>query len=230
MGLFKRVGDNIRANLNAMLDKAEDPVKMLEQYLRDMEDDIAEAEASVAKQIVVVKRFESSYKNAQEMVEKRTSQAMQALEQNREDLARKALEDKKIHTSKAADYKVQFEQAREVADSLKKQLQDMKDEFEKMNVKKTALVARAEAAKAQKGINKTMSGFGKDTARRGFERMEEKVLEREAEAAASLELSSNNSLDQELAELNNGASEIEEELARLKANLPEKKKGHDSGQ
>lgn len=70
MGLFKRIGDNIRANLNSLLDKAEDPVKMLEQYLRDMEDDIADAEMAVAKQIAVVKRLESSAKDALEMMEK----------------------------------------------------------------------------------------------------------------------------------------------------------------
>lgn len=220
MGLFKRIGDNIRANLNSLLDKAEDPVKMLEQYLRDMEDDIADAELAVAKQIAVVKRLESSAKDAREMAEKRTSQAVQALRETREDLARKALEDKKIHAGKAADYQAQYERAREVADSLKKQLQDMKDEFEKMQAKKAALVARNQAAKAQKEINKTMSGFSSDSARKGFERMEDKVLQNEAEAAAGLELSgSSKSLDQELAALGSSAGEIEEELARLKADI-----------
>jgi len=224
VGLFKRIGDNIRANLNSLLDKAEDPVKMLEQYLRDMEEDIADAEVAVAKQIAVVKRFEGSYRDAQAMVEKREAQAVQALEQNREDLARKALEDKKIHAAKAADYQEQFERAREVADNLKKQLQDMKDEFTRMQARKATLVARAEAAKAQKEINKTMSGFGKDTARKGFERMEEKVLQFEAEASAGQELrSASKNLDDELAELGNGAGEIDDELQRLKAKLQEKK-------
>ena len=223
MSLFKRIGDNIRANLNSLLDKAEDPVKMLEQYLRDMEDDIADAEVAVAKQIAVVKRLEMSYKDAHAMVEKRTAQAMQAIEESRDDLAKKALEDKKIHAGKTADYQAQYERAREVADNLKKQLQDMKEEFENMQANKATLVARAEAAKAQTEINKTMSGFGKDTARKGFERMEAKVLQNEAEAAAALELRDyNKSLDEELAELGNSASEIEEELARLKADLQKK--------
>ena len=224
MGLFKRISDNMRANLNHLLDKAEDPVKMLEQYLRDMEDDIADAEVAVAKQIAVVKRFESSYKDAQAMADKRSAQAMEALEKDREDLARKALEDKKIHADKAADYKEQYERARESADTLKKQLQDMKDEFASMQAKKTTLVARAEAAKAQKEINTTMSGFGKDTARKGFERMEEKVLQYEAEASAGLELrSTGKDLDDELIELGDTTGEIDQELQRLKARLQEEK-------
>jgi phage shock protein A len=223
MGLFKRIGDNIRANLNAMLDKAEDPVKMLEQYLRDMEDDISDAEMATAKQIAVVKRLEALYQEAQSMVEKREAQAVQALEQEREDLALKVLEDKRVHQGKAADYKEQFERAREVADDLKKQLREMKEEFEKMKAKKATLVARAEAAKAQKEINKVVSGLGRDTARKGFERMEEKVLKNEAEAAASLELSGiNKKLDEDLAALVSSSS-AKEELERLKARLKEEK-------
>lgn len=223
MGLFKRIGDNIRANLNAALDKAEDPVKMLEQYLRDMEDDIADAEMATAKQIAVVKRLEMLYLEAQSMVEKRESQAVQALEQEREDLALKVVEDKRIHQGKAADYKEQFERAREVADDLKKQLRDMRDEFEKMKAKKATLVARAEAARAQKEINKVVAGLGRDTARKGFERMEEKVLKSEAEAAAGLELRGmNKKLDGDLAALESSFS-AKEELERLKAKLKEKK-------
>jgi phage shock protein A len=222
MGLFKRIGDNIRANINSILDKAEDPVKMLEQYLRDMEDDIADAEVAVTKQITVVKRFQKQYEESQSMADKRESQALQALEQQREDLARRALEDKKIHQAKADDYKEQFERARENADKLKLQLQEMKDEYEQMKAKKATLVARAEAARAQKEINKVMTGFGKDTARKGFERMEDKVTQAEAEAAAGMELSSKEpDLDDELAALGKKDDDIEAELARLKEKLKE---------
>lgn len=220
MSLFNRIGDNIRANINSILDKAEDPVKMLEQYLRDMEDDIADAEVAVAKQIAVVKRFQKQFEDSQAMAEKRESQALQALEQDREDLARRALEDKKTHQSKADDYREQYEKARATADKLKAQLQEMKDEYEQMKGKKATLVARAEAAKAQKEINKVMTGFGKDTARKGFERMEDKVNQAEAEAAAGMELgSTERDLDDELEALGKGDNEVESELARLKEKM-----------
>lgn len=225
MSLFKRIGDNIRANINSLLDKTEDPVKMLEQYMRDMEDDIANAEVAVAKQIAVAKRFEKQYNDSRAMADKREKQALQALEQEREDLARRALEDKKIHQSKADDYKEQYEKARETSDKLKAQLQEMKNEYEQMKAKKATLVARAEAAKAQKEINKVMSGFGKDTARKGFERMEEKVNQAEAEAAASMELrSTGQDLDDELEKLGKHNNDIDDELARLKEKLKEGKK------
>ncbi len=225
MSLFKRIGDNIRANINSMLDKAENPIKMLEQYLRDMEDDIADAEVAVTKQIAVVKRFQKQYEDSQVMADKRETQALQALEQEREDLARRALEDKKLHQAKADDYKEQFEGSRETADKLKTQLREMKDEYEQMKAKKATLVARAEAAKAQKEINKVMTGFGKDTARKGFERMEEKVNQAEAEAAASIELkSSGQDLDDELTSLGKNNNDVDTELARLKQKLKDHKK------
>ncbi|HBQ27018.1 MAG TPA: phage shock protein A, partial [Syntrophomonas sp.] len=90
MSLFKRINDNIRANLNALLDKAEDPAKLLNQYLMDMEDDIVDAESAVARQLVVVHKFKSQYEETSELVAKREAQAMEALQQDREDLARRA--------------------------------------------------------------------------------------------------------------------------------------------
>lgn len=223
MGIFKRLRDLTMASINDMLDKAEDPVKMLNQFLRDMEEDIQEAESAVAKQIAIEMKFKQQYEEAEEMVQKRTEQAMRALEQGNEDLARRALEDKKEHQSRYDELKVQYTTAKTNADQLRGQLTEMKDEYGKMKNKKDLLIARAEAAKAQKQINQAMSGFGKDTASKGFDRMSEKVLQMEAEAKASGELrNSNKKLDDELDAL--GKSDgVDDELAALKAQLAAKK-------
>jgi len=223
MGIFKRLRDLTMASINDLLDKAEDPVKMLNQFLRDMEEDIQEAEVAVAKQIAVEKKFKQQYEEAQEMVAKREEQAMKALEAGNEDLARRALQDKKEHQERYDEMKRQYDQAKQNADRLRSQLAEMKDEFSKMKNKKDILVARAEAAKAQKQINQTMSGFGTDNAAKGFERMNEKVLQLEAEAEASSELkSSGKSLDDELAQLGKNDG-VDDELAALKAKLAAKK-------
>ncbi|MVO98945.1 MULTISPECIES: PspA/IM30 family protein [Paenibacillus] len=224
MGIFKRLRDLTMASMNDLLDKAEDPVKMLNQFLRDMEQDIQEAEVAVAKQIAIEKKFKQQYEEAEEMVEKRTEQAMKALEQGNEDLARRALEDKKEHQIKFDEMKRQFDVAKTNADQLRSQLSEMKDEFTKLKNKKDLLIARAEAAKAQKHINQALSGFGSDNAAKGFDRMSEKVLQMEAEAQASNELrSKSKSLDDELDKL--GATDgIADELAAMKAKLAEKNK------
>jgi phage shock protein A len=223
MGIFKRLRDLTMGSINDLLDKAEDPVKMLNQFLRDMEEDILEAEASVAKQIAIEKKFKQQYEEAEEMVTKRGEQAMKALEQNNEDLARRALEDKKEQQARYDELKRQYDISKTNADQLRGQLTEMKDEFNKMKNKKDLLIARAESAKAQKQINQAMSGFGTDNAAKGFDRMSEKVLQMEAEAQASGELrSSNRSLDDELDQLSKGDG-VDDELAALKAKLAEKK-------
>ncbi len=222
MGLFKRMRDISMAQLNHLLDKAEDPVKMLDQYMRDMEEDIAEAEKSVAKQIALEKKLHQQLAEAREMVEKRQAQAVQALEQEKEDLARRALEDKKRHQAKVDDLEGQWQVAKTNADQLKDQLQQMKDEYETLKGKKQTLQARAEAAKAQKTINQAFSGLGTGSARKGFDKMEEKVLQLESEAEASNELrAGSTSLDKELESL--GATDVDRELAELRAKLKSKK-------
>lgn len=219
MSLFKRINDNIRANLNALLDKAEDPAKLLNQYLLDMEEDIIDAEGAVARQLVIVHKFKSQYEEAAALVAKRETQALEALQKDREDLARRALEDKALHKAKADDYLIQYENHRATADTLKSQLREMKDEYERLKARRDTLVARAEAAKAQKEISGMTGGFSKDNTRKGFDRMEEKVLHLEAEAQVVTEsVSTVHDLDKELAALG-GSEAVELELAALKEKL-----------
>ncbi len=219
MSLFKRINDNIRANLNALLDKAEDPAKLLNQYLMDMEDDIVDAESAVARQLVVVHKFKAQYEEASGLLAKRETQAMEALQNHREDLARRALEDKALHKARAEDYKIQYENGSITANLLKSQLREMKDEYERLKAKRDTLVARAEAAKAQKEISSMTGAFGKDNSRRGFDKMEEKVMQMEAEAQVASEVTgTSKSLDKELAELG-GSADVDRELAELKQKL-----------
>lgn len=221
MGLFKRIRDVTLANINALIDKAEDPVKMLDQYLRDMEEDIADAETGVAKQIALEKRLKQQVDEAREMVAKREQQAVQALEADREDLARRALEEKRVYEAKVKDLESQWVKARATADSLRDQLREMKSEYEKLKAKRDTLVARAEAARAQKKIQEAFSGLGSSTARAGFDRMEEKVLQLEAEAEAAGEMRAGETdLDREIAELEK--PDVEAELEALKARVKKK--------
>lgn len=221
MALFKRLRDLTMSNINAMLDKAEDPVKMLDQYLRDMEQDIQDAEVAVAKQIAIEKKLKQQVEEAQDLVGKREAQAIQALEAGNEDLARRALVDKRAVAEKAADYQAQYESAKASADNLRERLGEMKDQFGQMRNKRDTLKARAEAAKAQKQINQAMTGFGADNAAKGFQRMEDKVLQLEAEAEASNEIhGGSRSLDDEFKQLQkNNTSAVDAELEALKAKL-----------
>ncbi|MBD1380300.1 PspA/IM30 family protein [Metabacillus arenae] len=216
---FKRVKTVVDSELNAMLDKAEDPVKMLDQFMREMESDIRDAESAVAKQIANKKMLHRKFEEAQKMAEKREEQAMKAVEAGNDDLAKRALEDKKIHSSSAETLKGSYDRAKLDSESLRKKLDEMKAEYHEMKLKKDALKARAESAKTRTKMNRTMSGIGSDESRRGFERMEEKVLQFEAEAETSEDMrSSNRSLDDELAALDK-SNDVDDELAALKRKM-----------
>ncbi|WP_077621215.1 PspA/IM30 family protein [Sediminibacillus massiliensis] len=215
---FKRVSTVVNSELNAMLDKAEDPVKMLDQFMRDMESDIREVESSVAKQIANEKMLKRKYDDAHALVEKRQSQAEQAIEAGNEDLARRALQDKSDQAEQAETLKESWERAKSDSEALRSKLDEMKKEYQQMKLKKDSLKARAESAKTRTKMNRTLSSIGNDESKRGFERMEEKVLQFEAEAETSEDLSAQSkSLDDEFEEL--GKNNVDDELAALKKKL-----------
>lgn len=218
--LFKRMKTVVSSELNSMLDKAEDPVKMLDQFMREMGEDIRDVEAAVAKQIANEKILKRKLDDNKAMINKRQEQAEQALEADKEDLARRALQNKKEYEEQANVLKESWEHALKDTEQLKSKLDEMKSEYHQMKLKKDSLKARAESAKTKTKVNHTMSAIGGDASKQGFERMEERVIQYEAEAETSEDLSrESHTLDDEFAELDN---DIEDELAELKKSLGKK--------
>jgi phage shock protein A len=203
------------SNVNAIIDKAEDPVKMTDQYIRDMTEDLEDAEKAVAAQIAIEKKFKQLYEEQEALVTKRNQQAHTAAQAGNADLARRALEEKKSAEVKLVEYKTSFDQNKASADNLRAKLEEMRKQLTEMKNKRETLVARFNAAKAQTEINKAMSGFSSDSASAGLKRMEEKMLQAEAQAEASNEMSSGNkSLDDEFEKLGKDQA-VEDELAAL---------------
>lgn len=215
MAIFKRLRDLTMSNINAIIDKAEDPVKMTDQYIRDMTEDLEDAEKAVAAQIAIEKKFKQLYEEQQALVEKRTQQAHTAAQAQNVELARRALEEKKVAEQKMAEYKASYDQNKAAADNLRNKLDEMRKQLTEMKNKRETLVARYNAAKAQTEINKAMQGFSTDSATSGMKRMEEKMLQMEAQAEASNEMSSKGkSLDDEFEQLGKDKA-VEDELAAL---------------
>ncbi|WP_138495893.1 PspA/IM30 family protein [Paenibacillus pinistramenti] len=215
MSIFKRLRDLTMSNINAMIDKAEDPIKMTDQYIRDMQEDLEDAEKAVAAQIAIEKRFKSLYEEQEELVNRRNEQAHTAAKAGNADLARRALEEKKTAEEKAAEYKANYDQNKTAADNLRDKLDEMRKQLSELKNKRETLVARYNAAKAQHQINKSISGFDSDSAAAGMKRMEEKMLQMEAQAEASGEVySKSKSLDDEIEALGKD-KEVEDELAAL---------------
>lgn len=217
--VFKRVKTMMSSELNAVLDKAEDPIKLLDQYMRDMGADIREVENAVAKQMANEKILKKKLDDAKVLVEKREAQAVKALEADDEALAKRALEDKKIQQTTADSLQEAHDRALVDVNDLRLKLDDMKKEYQQMQLKQDSLKARAETAKVKTKMNRTMSNIGSDDAKQGFERMEEKVLRYEAEAETSEDLRADSEgLDGEFEEIDKNNS-IDDELAALKKKL-----------
>lgn len=215
MSIFKRLRDLTMSNLYALIEKAEDPIKMTDQYLRDMQEDLEEAEKAVAAQIALEKKFKQLYEDQDALVKKREEQAHVAAQAKNIDLARRALEEKKAAEQKAAEYQASYEQNKQAADNLREKLGEMRKQITELKNKRETLVARVNAAKAQKTINKSMAGFDSSSAMAGLERMEEKARQLEAEAEASGEIyKKETSLDEEIAKLSKD-QQLEDELAAL---------------
>jgi phage shock protein A len=217
MGLFDRVSRVVRANLNDMVSKAEDPEKILEQAVTDMQEDLVQLRQAVARAIAEQRQTEQRYTKEQAEAGKWEQRAKLALAKGDESLAREALKRKKSYSETATVLKQQLDGQVGTVDSLRRNLISLESKISEAKTKKNMLVARSKAAKANEELQKTISGIDTGNAMSAFERMEEKVLQQEAKSQAIGELGGYG-IEQQFAQLESG-SDVDDELAMLKAQI-----------
>ncbi len=217
MGLFDRLSRVVRANLNDMVSKAEDPEKILEQAIIDMQEDLIQLRQAVARAIATQKRTEQQYNKNQTESNNWQQRAQLALTKGDENLAREALVRKKSVAEAATTLKSQLDQQTTQVDTLKKNLIALESKISEAKTKKDMLKSRAAAAKANEQLQNTIGRLGTSSAMGAFERMEDKVLEMEARSQAAYELTGNE-IEQQFKLLESG-SDVDDELAAMKAQL-----------
>ena len=217
MGLLDRLSRLLRANLNAFVSDAEDPIKILDQSVADMQVDLEKLRQAVAMAIASQKRLENQVSQAKDQIYNWFSRAELALKKGEDDLAREALSRKKTFQETFDSLSSQFQAQNGQVEKLKKSLLLLERKIAEARTKKDMLKARAQAAKAQQQIQTAVGDLSGKSAMAAFERMEDNVEALEASGQAALELAGAD-LESKFAELE-GANDIEKELETLRMQL-----------
>jgi len=218
MSIFARISDIFKANINDLLDKAEDPEKMIKQMVIEMEEAVSKAATAVGQAIANEKMLQKQVDDKKKAAEDWQKKAIQAVNAGRDDLAKQALEKKNSFTKAANDLEPLLIEARNTSANLRAQLDKLRAKLEEARLRQNTLIARSQAAKAKKQIAASVSGIG-DDAFANFDKYEQKIIKQESEADALSELAGQDTrLEDEFAKLDSGTA-VDDELAQLKASL-----------
>ncbi len=220
MGIFSRTRDIIAANFNDMLDKADDPHKMIRMIILEMEETLVEVRASAARTIADQKEMHRHTVKLQKLEADWGEKAQLALSKDREDLARAALVEKK----KAVDMSDQLRQEIAVLDdalrAYEQDIQKLQNRLREARSRQTAIAARLESAENRVKLRSLMTNERVDEALSRFDQLERRVdyAEGRADALSIADNSGKPSLSDEIAALE-GADAIDDELAQMKRAL-----------
>jgi len=223
MGLFKKLRDLLEANISDLVNKAEDPEKMLNLYIERATEELKEfnvqVNRAVADELLLKQKIEAGEKEVQSWA----SQAKTAVQQGRDDLARIALERKQTTDNNVTDMRRQLVDQQAAVRDLQANYRVLEEKLNKARAEKDALVMRQRRAKAMKQAGEAVQGIASNNALGDFDRMKDKVDRLEAEAKAT-SLSLTSSVEDEFEKLKKDAQKqgVEDELAKLKAELGKK--------
>jgi len=189
MSIFARVTDIFKSNVNDMLDRMEDPEKMVKQMIIEMEEGLVKSAAALAKAMANEKDLRKQQENAIAQSRAWEEKATVAMKAGNAELAKQALSKKLVFDGQVKQYESMVAQASATVSQLRGQLDTLKMKLDEARMKQATLVARAQTAKTQKEFSSAMSGATSQSAFAKFEKMEKKIEGMEAEAQAFGELS-----------------------------------------
>jgi phage shock protein A len=217
MAILDRISRLVRANINDLIDQAEDPEKMIDQILRDMQSGITTARAQVASMIAQEKELEADVQESEQLVQEWNEKARRAVGAGKDDLAREALRRKHDASENLAIYQEQHATQERTVEKLKQQLQLLESKYQSTLSQRDSLIARQRRAHAQQKVADRVTSLSPLDPSSELDRMERKIRSNEARAAATIEIE-DTSVDAQFRELDYDV-DVEKELEALKSGM-----------
>ncbi len=213
MSIFSRLGDIISSNINAMLDKAENPEKMVKMIIQEMEDTLIEIKANCAGAMATEKRIQREMAAAAALGRAWSDKAMLAVDRDRPDLAREALLEKRRYIERAEALEREQQEAREVVVQYQEDIRQLEEKLAGAREKQRVLVQRHHHAEDKRRAQNDIRRYETSDAVRRFHLFEQRIDRMEAEAEL-VNLARRPGLEESFAALEQD-DEIEKELAVL---------------
>lgn len=215
MGIFTRVRDIISSNINAMLDKAEDPEKLVKMMIREMEDTLIEIKANCASGMATKKKIKREIETVLELAKSWDGKAQLAIDKGREDLAREALLEKRRHVERAEALEEELEQAKTLVTQCQSDIMQLEDKLGSAREKQRVLVQRHTNANTKKKAQQQIRRYDTSDALERFDNFQQRIDRMEADAEL-VNYGRKATLADEFKALETD-TELEKELAALKA-------------
>ncbi|KAL6840332.1 hypothetical protein ACP4OV_030142 [Aristida adscensionis] len=214
--LFDRLSRVVRSYANSVLSSFEDPEKILDQAVLEMNDDLTKMRQATAQVLASQKRLENKYKAAEQASADWYRRAQLALQKGDEDLAREALKRRKSYADNASSLKAQLDQQKGVVENLISNTKLLESKIAEAKQKKDTLKARAQSAKTATKVSEMLGNVNTSSALSAFEKMEEKVMAMESQAEALGQLATDD-LEGKFALLE--TSSVDDDLVQMKKEL-----------
>lgn len=225
MGIFARLSDLLKSNVNDLIDRAEDPEKMVKQVIIDMQTELTKATQNYGKAKASERLAEKKYLEAEKISADWENKAKQALAKGDQELAKQALARKVKADEDVSNYKEMYESISNQTEAIGDQVEVLKSKLEEAKNRQAMLIARSQMADTKKNLAKASGNFDGSSSYEKFQRMEEKIERKEAEADAFQEIAgdalsggSGDDLTDSFAKLESDAK-VDAELQRLMAEM-----------
>ncbi|MEL6384348.1 MAG: PspA/IM30 family protein [Cyanobacteria bacterium J06626_18] len=223
MSLLGRLARAVRAQITSWVQESEDPEKILDQAVADMQADLIQLRQSVAQAIATQKRTERQCEQTTTIAKEWYNRAQLALQKGEEQQAREALEQRQSRLNLCSQLMSHIDEQKAIVNQLKTNMRQLETKIADARTRRDMYIARARSAEASQRIQEMIGQVGSRSQTSMIERMEDKVMALEAQAEAMAELNDAllDPLESRFAALEQGgANSVETELAAMKAQLP----------